>query len=168
MKPFDLGSAFIKPDHPVEAGKWTTIRYTYRVGHPIDDTGYIKIAFRHVGDFGWPQFDDPQAPNYCTVSTTGDCRIEPRWDPKGHIRPWSRALFLKIVSGYLDSGEEIQVIFGETSQGNPGWQLSISNPAHPRHGNNPGQGCVQLIGSGARAVVRGRLRHHNLAPSGAP
>ena len=118
-----LGRATIQPNQPVVAGSYTTITFTYTAGHPVDDSGYIKIAFRSVGDFGAPQFDDPAAPNYCTVSTTGDCRIEPRWDPKGHTRPWSRALFLKVRGGFLDSGEDIVVVFGDTRGGSLGWQM---------------------------------------------
>jgi hypothetical protein len=105
------------------AGSYTTINFTYTAGHPIDDSGYVKIAFRTVDDFGAPQFDDPAAPNYCSVSTSGDCHIEPRWDPKGHTRPWSRALFLQVRRGFLSQGEEINVIFGDTSGGSPGWQM---------------------------------------------
>jgi hypothetical protein len=117
------GKATIRPNHPVVAGSFATITFTYTAGHPVDDSGYIKIAFRTVGDFGTPQFDDPVAPNYCSVRTTGDCRIEPRWDPKGHTRPWSRALFLQVRSGFLDRVEQIVVVFGDTSGGSPGWQV---------------------------------------------
>ena len=118
-----LGRAVVQPDHPVVAGSFTTIVYTYTAGHPVDDSGTIKIAFRSVGDFGRPQFEDPAAPNYCTLCTSGDCRIEPRWDPKGHTRPWSRALFLKVRSGFLNRGKEMVVVFGDTSGGSPGWQM---------------------------------------------
>jgi hypothetical protein len=123
MQHLDLGQATIQPKQPVVAGSFTTIALTYTAGHPIDDSGYVKIAFRSVSDFGTPQFDDPAAPNYCTVSTTGDCRIEPRWDPKGHTRPWSRALFFKVGQGFLNRGETINVVFGDTSGGSPGWQM---------------------------------------------
>ena len=84
MQELDLGNATIDPKEPVIAGAFTTINYTYTAGHPIDDSGYIKIVFRIVSDCGTPQFNNPSAPNYCTVQTTGDCHIEPRWDPKGH------------------------------------------------------------------------------------
>jgi hypothetical protein len=123
MQQFDLGRAAIQPEHPMEAGAFTTVILTYTAGHPIDDSGYVKLAFRSVTDFGTPQFDDPAGPNYCRVSTTGDCRIEPRWDPKGHTRPWSRALFLKVRGGFLNRGEEVNVVFGDTSGGSPGWQM---------------------------------------------
>jgi hypothetical protein len=117
------GKAIVQPSQPVVAGSFTTITFAYTAGHPVDDSGYIKIAFRSVSDCGTPQFDHPAAPNYCTIHTTGDCRIEPRWDPKGHTRPWSRALILQVRSGFLDSGEEIAVVFGDTSGGSPGWQV---------------------------------------------
>ncbi len=123
MQHLDLGQTNIIPAQPVVAGSFTTITLTYTAGHPIDDSGYLKIVFRSVTDFGSPQFVNPAAPNYCTISTNGDCHIEPRWDPKGHTRPWDRALFLKIRRGFLDRGEEITVVFGDTSGGSPGWQM---------------------------------------------
>jgi len=118
----DLGSARIAPEGPITAGEYVTITYTYIAGHPIDDSGYLKVVFRHVGDFGVPQFNDPDAPNYCSIRTSGACRIEPRWDPKGHTRPWSYALYLKVRGGFLDRGETIDVTFGDTSGGSPGWR----------------------------------------------
>ena len=118
-----LGKTAVQPDQPVVAGSFTTITYTYTAGHPVDDSGFLKIAFRSVSDFGTPQFHEAAESNYCTVHTTGDCRIEPRWDPKGHTRPWERSLFLHIVGGFLDRRQEIIVVFGDTSEGSPGWQV---------------------------------------------
>lgn len=117
-----LGKAIIKPSK-ADAGSFITVNYIYRVDHPIDDTGFVKIVFRYAGDFGTPQFDFPQEPNYCSVSTNGDCRIESRWDPKGHTRPWGKALYLKVMGGFLDTGETITVVFGDKSQGCPGWKM---------------------------------------------
>ncbi|MCK5805165.1 MAG: DUF3604 domain-containing protein, partial [Lentisphaeria bacterium] len=123
MTDFELGSAEITPTDAVAAGSNRTIVFTYTAGHPIDDSGYVKIAFQQVCDFGEPQFDDPTAPNYCTVSTTGDCRIFPRYDPKGNLRPWSKALYLQIRFGYLDEGDQIRVVFGDQTGGSPGWRV---------------------------------------------
>ena len=103
------------------AGSFTTRTLTYAAGHPIDDTGFVKIVMRFASDCGTPQFTEPAGPNYTTVTTTGTSRIEPRWDPKGHTRPWGRALYLKILGGYLDRGEKIVVVFGDRSRGSPGW-----------------------------------------------
>ncbi|MBT5876490.1 MAG: DUF3604 domain-containing protein [Candidatus Latescibacteria bacterium] len=122
MAEFELGQALIDQVTPVVAGSNITVRYSYVAGHPIDDTGYLKIVFRFAGDFGMPQFSEPSAPNYCAVSTTANCRVDPRWDAKGHTRPWGRALFLKVMGGFVDSGEEIHITFGDRTGGSPGWQ----------------------------------------------
>lgn len=118
-----LGAASIRPRGTVQAGSHQTITFTYTAGHPIDDTGYLKIVFRFAGDFGVPQFSDPQAPNYCTVSTTADCQLEPRWDRKGHTRPWGYALYLKVMKGFVNRGEKIIIVFGDTSGGSTGWRM---------------------------------------------
>lgn len=123
MCSFDLGRAELDSNEPVVAGSYTSRMLTYTSGHPIDDSGYVKVVFRHVADFGTPQFTNPSEPNYCTIETTGDCRIVPRWDSKGHTRPWSQALYLQIRFGYLDGGECIRIIFGDRSQGSPGWRM---------------------------------------------
>ena len=123
MTYLDLGHAQIHPDSPVVAGSYTTITFTYTAGHPMDCAGYVKIAFRHMDDFGAPQFDNPSAPNFCTVSTTSKTIIKPRWDPKGHFRPFNKALYLSINEEYLDRGDKIIVVFGDTSHGSPGWQM---------------------------------------------
>lgn len=122
MSNIDIGSAKISLTEAV-AGSRVTLAYTYTAGHPIDDTGCVKVAFRFAGDFGVPQFHDPTGPDYCSVTTTGDCRIDVRWDLKGNKRPWGRAIYLKVMSGFLDRGEQIRLVFGDTSAGSPGWRV---------------------------------------------
>jgi len=119
----NLGRATISPKTPLVAGSYATVTYIYTAGHPLDDSGYLKIVFRSVGDFGVPQFTDPSAPDYSTLHTTGSCRPVPRWDNKGHTRPWNRALLIQITEGYLDRGERVVVVFGDRSGGSPGWQV---------------------------------------------
>jgi hypothetical protein len=119
----DLGEARIDISGPVVAGSRVTCRYTYTAGHPIDDTGYVKIAFRYAGDFGTPQFEEPAGPEYCSVHTTGDCRVLPRWDIKGNTRPWGKCLYLMVRAGFLDRGDQIAVTFGDRSLGSPGWRV---------------------------------------------
>lgn len=95
MKAISLGKASIDAKKPIVAGSFQTVCYTFMAGHAVDDSGHLKLTFRFAGDVGIPQFHQPTGENYCTVSTNGNCRIEPRWDPKGHTRPWGKALFLK-------------------------------------------------------------------------
>ncbi len=118
-----LGRSTIKPSKAVVAGSFVTINYKYHVTHPIDDSGCIKIVFRYAGDFGTPQFDSPAEPNFCSIATTGDCRILPRWDIKGHTRPWGKALYFRVTGGYLNEGDSVTIVFGDTSAGSPGWQM---------------------------------------------
>ena len=125
----DPGTAVLTPDQPLVAGSYTTVTLTYTAGHPIDDSGYLKIVFRSVCDFGAPQFSDPDAPNYCSLGTTGDCRLVPRWDEKGHQRPWSRSLFIRTTGGFLDRGQTISVTFGDRSGGSPGWMVQTFREA---------------------------------------
>jgi hypothetical protein len=117
------GTATIDSKTALVAGSYQTITYTFTAEHAIDDTGYVKIVFRFAGDFGTPQFSNPDKADYCSVSTNGECRIEPRWDAKGHTRPWGKALYLKVMGGFLNAGETITLIFGDTRQGSPGWRL---------------------------------------------
>ncbi len=123
MREVKIGKAVISPLGPVEAGSYVPLTFTYTVEHPVDDSGYILVCFRNAGDFGQLQFTDPDAPNYTTVSTTGNCRITPRWDNKGFTRPWNRCLFLQVGRGYLDKRDRVQVVFGDRSGGSPGWQM---------------------------------------------
>ncbi len=123
MTEFDVGKADITPEKPVVAGSYVTETITYTVGHPIDDTGYIKIVFRYSGDYGEPQFDNPKAPNYVKITTTGDCRLDTRWDPKGNRRPWGKTLSMKVMGGYLNRGDKVKIVFGDRSQGSPGWRV---------------------------------------------
>lgn len=119
----DIGKAKILTPRTVVAGEYTTVEYQYTTGHPIDDTGFLKISFRYAGDFGTPQWQAPEAPNYCMIETTGNCRLEARWDPKGHTRPWGGSLVLKVMGGYLDRGDVVRVVFGAKEGGSPGWQM---------------------------------------------
>ena len=119
----DLGFATITPHKSLVAGTFAELEYTYTAGHPIDDSGYLKICFRNVGDFGAPQFMESTCLNYSSVRTSGTCRLKTRWDERGHLRPWTRALFIQITGGYLDRGESITVVFGDRSSGSPGWQV---------------------------------------------
>ncbi len=124
LHPFDLGKAAIQADGPVVAGSFTTVTFTYTAGHPIDESDFIRVAFRSIGDFGVPQFDQPALPNYCTVYSSGDIRIEPRWERSGYPpSPFGQSLILQIKEGFLDKGENVVVVFGDTSGGSPGWQM---------------------------------------------
>jgi hypothetical protein len=126
----NIGTAVIETGKSVVAGEYTTVRFVYTAGVPIDDTGCIRLLFRQVSDFGIPQFDDPAAENYCRVLTNGDCALIPWWDEKGYLRPWGKCIYIRIKKGFLNSGEKITVILGDTSQGSSGWRMNSFREHH--------------------------------------
>ncbi len=115
------GWAEIEPTNAVVAGAMGTWRLTYHVGtYGIDDGGTIKIAMRFASDWGQPQWDNPTAPNYLTVSTTGAARLRIRYDKKGYIRPWQKCLVIDVYETALAPGDTVIVTYGDTSSGSPG------------------------------------------------
>lgn len=116
-----LGTATLSPDGPVVAGsvgQWT-LRYV--VGsYGIDEGGTIKIARRFASDEERPQFEDPGASGYTTVTTNGEASVRARYDPKGYFRPWMKCVVIDIYDGCLSPGDEVVVVFGDQSQGSPG------------------------------------------------
>ncbi|MFT5507301.1 MAG: hypothetical protein ACI89J_000365 [Hyphomicrobiaceae bacterium] len=114
------GSAVLEPTTPVETRSFQTFKLTYTVGKlGIDDTGGIQVAFRFIGDMGRPQTDNPSAPNYATVKSNGEGRIGLNIRKDG-FRPWKLLVTAEQSGGYLKEGEQIEIVFGDTSRGSPG------------------------------------------------
>ena len=115
------GWAELEPQAPVVAGSMGTFRLTYHVGrYGLDDGGTLKIAVRFVSDWGYPQCEDPAAPNFYTVSTSGAASIRHRFDPKGYVRPRQKCLVVDIEEWALSEGDSIVVVYGDRSHGSPG------------------------------------------------
>ena len=119
-----LGWAQMEPAGDVYAGSLVSLKLTYHVGKfGIDDGGSIRIARRSVSDSEDLQFDDPLATGYTTVATTGPVRLNYKWDPRGHIRPWRGALQVDVHDGSLGEGDTIDVVMGNRSGGGPGFRI---------------------------------------------
>lgn len=115
------GSAVLEGPSEVEVRSYQTFRLRYTTGKlGIDDTGAIRVAFRMISDAGPLQFADPAAPNYVHATSTGEGRLDLRYDPIGGQRPWNEVLTVYQRGGYLRPGETIEIIFGDTSGGSPG------------------------------------------------
>ncbi|MAG95366.1 MAG: DUF3604 domain-containing protein [Alphaproteobacteria bacterium] len=119
-----LGHATLEPSGRFEAGSYASFTLTYTAGYyGIDDSGSLRICFRFAADQSRPQFDDPQAPGYTTISASNQAVLEYRYDPKGNVRPWDRTVYIKVVHGFLREGDSITLCFGDQSQGSPGMRL---------------------------------------------
>lgn len=123
--PLELsGSATIKPSGAFEAGSYATFTLVYTAGfYGIDDSGSIKIVSRFASDQTRPQFTDPKAPGFTTVTASNNAKLELRYDPKGNVRPWDGTLYIKIVNGFMKEGDTITIVYGEQSGGSPGIRL---------------------------------------------
>ncbi|MCA9716393.1 MAG: DUF3604 domain-containing protein, partial [Myxococcales bacterium] len=155
-----LGRVTLSPPGPIVAGavgQWTL---TYTVGsYGVDEGGTIKLARRFAGDWERPQFDDPRAPAYTTVRTTGDAKLRARYDPKAHVRPWMKCVVIDVYDGCLAPGDTVTITLGDRSGGSPGIRAqSFIESAHEfRLLVDPTNACLvrRLPSSPAVPIVAG-------------
>ncbi len=119
-----MGSASLSPTGKFEAGSFQSFTLTYTAGRfGLDDSGSLKIAFRFASDMGALQFDDPKAAGYTTLEASNGATLEPKWEFKRNIRPWSKSLYIGVKKHFLAEGDTITIRFGDTRQGSPGIRL---------------------------------------------
>ena len=122
--PVLYGHVVLEPRGAFEARSLQTFRLTYTVGrYGIDDTGSIRVVFRFMGDWGDLQTNNPTGYNYVTASTNTNSRLSLSYAKTGHQRPWFRSLTIQLHGGYLQEGDTITIIFGDTSKGSPGMKM---------------------------------------------
>ncbi|MDA0304664.1 MAG: DUF3604 domain-containing protein [Proteobacteria bacterium] len=120
----ELGHAILTPTGDFEAGSWQTFKLVYTCGkYGMDDSASMRICFRFASDQSRPQFDDPKWRNWTRVEASNNAVLETRYDPKGNVRPWDRALYIKVVKGFMQEGDTITITFGDTSEGSQGMRL---------------------------------------------
>lgn len=130
-----LGNATLSPSTPIVAGSVGTWAITLTVGSAgIDEGGTIKIAQRFAADFEPPQFDKPAEPAYTSVTLRSEdpnAKLRPRYDRKGHDRPWMNCIVLDVYDGSLSPGDAVTVTLGDTAGGSPGLRAqSFQETAH--------------------------------------
>ena len=143
-----LGTVTLTPNKPVVAGSMMEWTLTYTAGsYGVDEGGVIILAQRLACDMEPPQFDDPSASGYTTITTSADCRLICEFQGKRHPRPWMKwNLVMDVVDGFISPGDTVTVILGDRSQGSPGiraqsfqeklhefrWLVDPTNAADPR------------------------------------
>lgn len=116
-----FGWAELEPTDPVVAGSWGTWRLVHHVGeYGLDDGGTLMVSWRFATDWGKPQFDDPAAPDYCSLHTDGRASLRGRFDTKGGVRPWRKSTIVDVYDDGLREGDTITLTFGDTSGGSRG------------------------------------------------
>lgn len=122
--PADLGHVRLEPAGPFTVRDNVCLTVTFTAGRfGIDDTGAVKLAYRLVSDMGALQTDDPTAPNYVSAEAGNGARLDVRYDPFGHVRPWDQALIVRVMDGCLAEGDTIVIRLGDRSGGSPGLRL---------------------------------------------
>jgi hypothetical protein len=116
------GSVTIFPTDDVIVGTHATWELTFTVGaYAMDVGGGLKIGTRRQADFGHPQFNDPAADNYASVTCSRDgARFETYFDHRGHKRPFNAVVVIRLVAGPLYPGDIITILLGDTSGGSRG------------------------------------------------
>jgi hypothetical protein len=112
-----LGEARITPTKNVVAGEYGSWRLTYTTGSSgIDVGGGIKVGTDSDSDWGPPQFDDPKAPNFMSVKTSGDTKLK-TVAYGGYSGQWVK---VTVLGRSLKWGEEIVLVYGDKRFGSPG------------------------------------------------
>ena len=116
------GAVTISPTSDVIVGSFSTWTLTFTVGtYAMDVGGGLKIGTRRQADFGHPQFDDPVADNYATVTCSRDgSHFGTYFDHRGHKRPFNGVTVVRLAGGPLYPGDTITVVLGDTSGGSRG------------------------------------------------
>ena len=118
-----MGAAKLEPCGTVEVDSYQTFKLTYTAGKfGIDDQGGLKIGFRGHFDGSPIQFEDPKAPGYTTVKASNGAKLDVSWETRRNIRPWNKSLYVRCLR-FLSEGDQIEIIFGDTSKGGPGWLM---------------------------------------------
>lgn len=124
----ELGSVTVTPSDDIVVGSYGTYTITYTVGtYGLDVGGGLKIGTRRMSDWGTPQFDDPQAPNYVTVNCSTDSTLSVRYNTRGHIRPFRAVIIVDLLKQTLYPGDQVSIVLGDRSGGSKG-MLSQSFP----------------------------------------
>ena len=114
-----MGSTTLEPSRDIVAGEFSTWVFTFTAGeYGIDDGGTLVLCWKSVSDWGVPQFDDPAAPNYTTVTTTGDCRVRGQYAK--FVRSFGNSIRVDVNGGYLKKGDRIVITLGDRSGGSIG------------------------------------------------
>lgn len=118
--PVLYGSVYIAPKGAFEARSLQTFVVTYTVGRfGLDDTGAIKIAFRHSNDWGMLQFEDAAAVNYVTAAASNGTPLKLSYTSLDQ-RPWYRSITVLVSGGCLYEDDKITITLGDRTGGSPG------------------------------------------------
>ena len=109
-----LGSARMVQSEPVVAGEFGTWQLVYTVGPAgLATGGVVRIVTDSDTDWGWPQVDNPSAPEYMTANCPSDAEV-------ALVVPEHITVIVINTGRALTQGETVTVTYGDRSGGGPG------------------------------------------------
>ena len=151
--------------HQLSAGALEELRLVYEIGASgLADSGRLKLTFKFYSDWGELQTTEPSARDYVSAefvprqSFPGESaatlrRLAVKFDPKGHERPYQKAILIDLVDGFARPGDRIEVRVGDRSHGGPGTRVQTFV-----EDNFKLRGYVDVTGTSRLAAVPGDLR----------
>ena len=76
-------------------------------------------------DMGKPQLTDPAGDNYTTAEASNGAGLHLLFD-RINIRPWVHTLYVRLIGGFLRSGETLTIRFGDRRMGSRGIRLQTN------------------------------------------
>ncbi len=118
------GIIALEPQGQLVAGSITSLTLTYTTGkYGMDDLGGLKILFRFACDQSPLQTSDPKGIGYTSANASNGASVELSYTARENIRPWYKALRVRIAGEGLKQGETITIRLGDTRFGSPGLRL---------------------------------------------
>jgi len=120
-----LGRVDVDAPPEIVAGSMSSVRITFTAGRfGIDDQGSLRFLFRFASDAGRPQFERPNAPNFCTAFASNGATLALEYHPRGAFRPWFKSIRVNVMRDALCEGDQVMLVLGDRSQGSAGWRTS--------------------------------------------
>ena len=123
---YGSGTAIISPE-VTNVDSYETWTITYTADKIIPVGGGIRISCHFTRTCGNPQFFNPNAPNFVSVSTNGKSEIDYKSEHRGLFEyPFTQSrLLIWVLKEPLLKGEQIRIVLGDKSSGSPGFKTPL-------------------------------------------
>ena len=117
------GKAIIKPK-TADVDSYGTWEIQYTCGNNgIKENGGIRISWHFTKDWGTPQFNKPESPNFVSYSHSNNSKLLLGSDHQGFFEyPFTNGRILILAGEDLEAGSKIKIVLGDTKYGSPGYQ----------------------------------------------
>ncbi len=95
---------------PIIAGASIDVTFRLTIGETeLGNGARLRIAWRWPFDWGEPQMENVEAPNFLTLQVPGDVHTEICYESRGDLDPWPHDIDLLVVDGELGKGDVVEV-----------------------------------------------------------